>query len=90
MYLATSSGTEDGSSSWASSSVGAGRVAMKASLSRDAWKCRAVDIKKDVSREPWERVRGRKEAWERGVAAPVCCPVVVPVGYIMLVDEAGI
>jgi hypothetical protein len=84
MYLAMSSGTDDGSSSWASSSVGAGRVPTNPSFNREAWKWRPVGIKKDVSREPWERVRGRSEADERGVTAPVWGPVPVPLlGYIM-------
>src|SRR3954470_5091882 len=78
MYRATSSATDDGSSSWASSSVGAGRVATKPSFNREAWKWRPVGIKKDVSREPWERVRGRSDADERGVTAPVCGPVPLP------------
>lgn len=47
---------------------------MKASLSCEALKWRAVGIKNEYSSEPCERIRGRETAWERGVETPVCEP----------------
>ena len=37
-----------------------------------------MGIRKECSREPCERTRGRKDEEERGVETPVCGPVEVP------------
>lgn len=58
-----------------------GRVALKRSFSCEAWKWRAVGTRREVSREPWRRVRGRREALDRGVETPVWGPVPAP--YMM-------
>jgi hypothetical protein len=47
----------------------------------EAWKWRFVGIKKECSREPCERTRGRREEEDRGVETPVWGPVEVP--YMM-------
>ena len=48
------------------------------SFSCEAWKCRLVGTRKDVSREPWEMASGRREAEDLGVETPVWGPVPVP------------
>ncbi len=47
-------------------------------MSWEAWKWRLVGTRKEVSREPWEMVRGRREDEDLGVETPVWGPVPVP------------
>lgn len=51
---------------------------MNRSFNCEAWKCRAVGIKRVCSREPCERVSGLRDAEDLGVDTPVCGPVPVP------------
>lgn len=46
-----------------------------------------MGIRKVVSRDPWEMVRGRREADDLGVATPVWGPVPEP--YILLMEKGG-
>ena len=50
----------------------------------EAWKCRLVGTRKEASREPCVRTRGRKEEEDLGVETPVCGPVDTP--YILRND----
>jgi len=68
--------------------VAAGSDEAKVSLSCEAWKCRAVGTRNEYSREPCERMRGRRDWEERGVETPVWGPVAV-VPYMLGGEEGG-